>query len=78
MQSNNHYLETHANHLAGLIVSNLSGLGMLIVLYRIVLEDFDDKVASRTVLYFSVFPAAFFFAFLPVNSVFDRPLDYIK
>jgi Mannosyltransferase (PIG-V) len=60
----------HDPLIAGLIVSNLSGLGMLIVLYRVVQEDFDDKVASRTVLYFSVFPAAFFFAAIYSESLF--------
>ncbi len=47
---------------AGLIVSNAVGLVMLAVLYRLVEEDFDQECASRTVLYLSVFPTAFFFA----------------
>ena len=60
----------HDPLIAGLIVSNLSGLGMLVVLYRVVQEDFDDEVASRTVLYFSVFPTAFFFAAVYSESLF--------
>lgn len=56
--------------IAGLIVSNLAGLGMLIVMYRLVREDFDDKVASRSVLYLSVFPSAFFFAAVYSESLF--------
>ncbi|TMC61108.1 MAG: hypothetical protein E6J21_09125 [Chloroflexota bacterium] len=60
----------HDPLIAGLIVSNLSGLGMLAVLYRVVQEDFDDEVASRTVLYFSIFPTAFFFAAVYSESLF--------
>lgn len=60
----------HDPLVAGLIVSNLSGLGMLVVLYRVVQEDFDDKVASRTVLYISLFPTAFFFAAVYSESLF--------
>src|SRR5258708_18112123 len=53
---------THDPFIAGLIISNLAGLGMLVVLYRLVQEDFDAQRACRTVLSFSVFPTAFFFA----------------
>ncbi len=55
-------LLTHDPFVAGLIVSNAVGLVMLVVLYRLVEEDFDEECASRTVLYLSVFPTAFFFA----------------
>jgi len=60
----------HDPLIAGLIIANLSGLGMLVVLYRLVQEDFDDKLASRTVLYLSVFPSAFFFAAAYSESLF--------
>ncbi len=53
---------THNPFTAGLLISNLAGLGMLIVFYRLVKEDFDHERALRTVLYLSVFPTAFFFA----------------
>jgi len=55
-------LLTRDPFIAGLIVSNVIGLVMLAVLYRLVEEDFDQECASRTVLYLSVFPTAFFFA----------------
>ncbi len=55
-------LFTHDPFVAGLIIANLAGLVMLVVLYRLVQEDFDHERAYRTVLYFSVFPTAFFFA----------------
>ncbi len=53
---------THNPLLSGLIISNLAGLGMLIVLYRLVEEDFGAERAARSILYLSVFPTAFFLA----------------
>ncbi len=34
---------------------------MLVVFYQLVKEDFDEVRANRTVLYFALFPSAFFF-----------------
>ena len=56
--------------IAGLIISNVAGLGMLVVLYRLVEEDFDSERAYRTALYLSVFPSAFFFAAAYTESLF--------
>ena len=55
---------------AGLIIANIACLAMFTVLYRLVREDFDDERAYRTVLYFSVFPTAFFFAAAYNESLF--------
>jgi hypothetical protein len=55
---------------AGLIISNVAGLAMLTVLYRLVEEDFDSEHAYRTVLYLSVFPTAFFLATAYSESLF--------
>ncbi len=55
---------------AGLLISNLAGLGMLMILYRIVCADFDHERAVRTVLYLAVFPTAFFFAAAYTESLF--------
>ncbi len=60
----------HDPLLAGLLISNLSGLGLLVVLYRLVQEDFNAEHAFRTVLYLSVFPTAFFFAAAYSESLF--------
>lgn len=52
---------THGNPFtAGLIISNLAGLGIFIVLYRLVKEDFTSALAERTILYLAVFPTAFY------------------
>ncbi len=48
--------------LAGLLISNLAGLGIFIILYRLVCEDFTAWQAERTVLYLALFPTAFYFA----------------
>ena len=54
-------LTAHHVLIAALLVSNLAGLVMLIVFYQLVKEDFDHERAARTILYFSLFPTAFFF-----------------
>ena len=61
---------THDPFVAGLLISNIAGLGMLIVLYRLVEQDFDSERAYRTALYLSIFPTAFFFAAAYNESLF--------
>jgi len=56
--------------LAGLVISDLAGLFLLVVLYRLVQEDFDAVRAYRTILYLSLFPSAFFLAAAYSESVF--------
>ena len=54
---------THNNPLvAGLLISDVTGFFLLIVLYQLIREDFDDVRANRAVLYLSLFPTAFFLA----------------
>ncbi|TMD96823.1 MAG: hypothetical protein E6I80_29930 [Chloroflexi bacterium] len=52
----------HSPFVAGLLISDLACLGALIVLYRLVREDFDTERAWRAILYLSLFPTAFFLA----------------
>ncbi|MDQ6660527.1 MAG: hypothetical protein M3Z24_06135, partial [Chloroflexota bacterium] len=54
-------LVVHHPLIAALLISNGAGLGMMVVLYRLVQEDFDKEIAYRTVLYLAIFPTAFFF-----------------
>lgn len=56
--------------LAALVVSNLAMLGVLIVLYRLVADQFDDTVARRTVVGLLIFPTAFFFFAAYTESLF--------
>lgn len=54
---------THGNpFIAGLVISNLAGLSIFVVLYRLVKEDFSAECAERTVLYLAIFPTAFYLA----------------
>jgi Gpi18-like mannosyltransferase len=61
---------THDPFVAGLLISNLAGLGLLVVLYRLVEHDFDAEHAWRTALYLAVFPTAFFLATAYNESLF--------
>jgi hypothetical protein len=55
---------------SGLIISNAAMLGVFIVLHRLVVEDFDQERAWRTVLYLAFFPTAFFLATAYNESLF--------
>ncbi len=57
-------------YIGGMVIADTAGLGMLVVLYRLVYEDFDKERALRTILYLSVFPTAFFFAAAYSESLF--------
>jgi hypothetical protein len=61
---------THDPFVAGLIIANIASLGLFMVLYRLVLEDFNAEQAFRSVLYLAVFPTAFFFAAAYNESLF--------
>lgn len=62
---------THNNPFyAGLLVSNLAGLGMFMVLYRLVKTDFGQERAWRTVLFLAVYPFAFYFAAAYTEALF--------
>ncbi len=56
--------------IAGLIISNIAGLVLFTVLYRLVKDDFDESIAARTVLYVAVFPTSFFLAAAYNESLF--------
>ncbi|WP_376795233.1 mannosyltransferase family protein [Thermogemmatispora sp.] len=56
--------------LAGLVISNLAGFGALVMLHRLIAEDFDEELAGRTVLYYATFPMAFFLAAAYSESLF--------
>lgn len=53
--------------LSGLIVSNACFLVSLIILNKFVTEEFGRAIASKTILYLSIFPTTFFF-----NSVYSE------
>ncbi|HEY3992223.1 MAG TPA: mannosyltransferase family protein [Ktedonobacteraceae bacterium] len=55
---------------AALIIANVAGLGVLLVFYRLVAEDFGAERAERSVLYLAIFPTAFFLAAAYSESLF--------
>ena len=55
---------------AGLLISNLCEFVMLVVLYRLVWEDFGQEPAFRAALFLAVFPTAFFFVAAYSESLF--------
>ena len=56
--------------LAGIVLSLACYAGVVIVLYRLVARDFGDSIASRTTLYLSIFPTAFFFQAVYSEALF--------
>ncbi|HEY3994146.1 MAG TPA: mannosyltransferase family protein [Ktedonobacteraceae bacterium] len=55
---------------AGLIISNGAELIMFTVLYRLIEQDFGGERAFHTVLYFAIFPTAFFFSIAYTEATF--------
>jgi Gpi18-like mannosyltransferase len=56
--------------LGGIIVSNVAYFLALIALYQLTQLEFDPQVATRAVVYLSVFPTAFFFLGAYTESLF--------
>lgn len=54
----------------GVIISNLSLLGALVLLYRLVRLDYGDAIAGRTVWLIALFPTAFFFSAVYAEALF--------
>lgn len=61
---------THDVLVSGLFISNVFELIMFTALYRLVKEDFNGERGYYTVLYFSIFPSAFFFSAAYSESLF--------
>ncbi len=62
---------THAGYLAaGLLISNLAFLGLLILLYYVATKELGQPFAQRTTLYLAVFPTSFFLLTAYSESLF--------
>jgi hypothetical protein len=55
---------------AAMVAANLAGLGAMVLLHRLVTEEFGGTVAGRTLLLLAVFPSAFFLAAPFSHSLF--------
>ena len=60
----------HNSILNGLIISNVSFLGSLWLLYKLARLDLSASAAKRTLIFLLVFPTSFFFASLYTESLF--------
>lgn len=56
--------------LSGLIVSNISYIVAVFYLYKLVLLDYDKDDALRSIIYFSIFPTAYFLHAAYTESLF--------
>lgn len=56
--------------LAGLLISSLSFIGALIILFKLISIDFPKKVAFATILVYLLFPTSFFFGSVYNESLF--------
>jgi len=56
--------------LTGIIISNICFLFALIILYRFTAQYFNSYIATRTVIYVSIFPTSFFFSTAYTESLF--------
>lgn len=46
--------------ISAMLVSNVCGFGALVVLHRLLAEEFDEQVSGRTLFFVLAFPSAFF------------------
>ncbi len=60
----------HSMLTTGFFLSNIAFLGVLIVFYLLVENEFDRSTAKRAVLYLAIFPTAFFFFIAYSESLF--------
>lgn len=56
--------------LAGLLLSNLFFLGSLLILFKIVKDQYSKETAKTTILALLIFPTSFFFAVIYSESLF--------
>ncbi len=55
---------------AGILISNLSLLGAMVLFYRLVADQLGDKVAGRAVWYLAIFPSSVFGSAVYTESLF--------
>lgn len=54
----------------GLFISHFSFMVTLYFLYKIIILDFSEKVAKKTIIFFTFFPTSFYFASFYTESLF--------
>lgn len=58
-----------AFNIAGVLIANVAGVGMIIYFYLLVYRELGQKIAARAVLYLALFPLAFFLSALYTESL---------
>lgn len=58
-----------AFQLAGVLIANVAGVGMIIYFYLLVRDEFDKKIAARAIIYLALFPLAFFLSAIYTESL---------
>ncbi|KAA3654801.1 MAG: hypothetical protein DWQ04_34055 [Chloroflexi bacterium] len=76
---------SHAAYmLAAILISNAACLGLFIVVYRLVADEFDESLSTRTLIYLGLFPVGFYlmapyseslFILLAITSVWAASKD---
>ncbi len=56
--------------IAGLLVSNLAFLGAILLFYRLISENFDEKVGRWSVIFLLVFPTSYYFGAIYTEGLF--------
>jgi hypothetical protein len=55
--------------IVALLISNISGIIMIVYFYLLVCKDFTSQIAARAVLYLALFPLAFFLSAIYTESL---------
>jgi len=55
--------------IAGVLISNLAGVGMILYFYLLVHRELGQKIAARAVFYLALFPLAFFLSAIYTESL---------
>jgi hypothetical protein len=58
-----------AFNIAGVLISNVAGVGMIIYFYLLVYRELGQKIAGRAILYLVLFPLAFFLSAIYTESL---------
>ncbi len=58
-----------AFNIAGVLIANVAGVGMIIYFYLLVYRELGQKIAARAVLYLALFPLAFFLSAIYTESL---------
>lgn len=56
--------------MSGWVISNLSFIASLLLFYKLIKLDFDDKTAKKSIMFLVLFPVSFFFGMVYAEGLF--------